>query len=688
LNKGQLPDDIEAFKGDRKAPPKPQNPPRLEKTTYVDGSGTTRAKVVCYGENNPAWDVEGYQFRYRICNHSDLDPQIFPYIILPGTCTEWKYPDQVKNPQKTISSLPVGEDLQLEVEYSAIDWENTEWSGLPGDSPYSDTGEVSLYVDLTPPAKPTNVTANAKQRRIEINWDEVTTNKDGSEATDVNKYAVYYDTTSGIDVNDDSTYSDVEYRKTNTWSHEVIATGTRYYRVTAIDNSKNESLPSTEVSATAEKTDVDPEVTDYTQNISDIQVGDKMIGVVFKEPSSGWIGFDRYKLYYAVDTGGGFGSWQNLFEGQNPAYIHKNLNSSYDYKYKLSFVDVDGNETTGTIQDNSGAGYTPNNSDNSNLTDFLLVENLTAEDEIRGNEVYAESKIVLGGIDDSGYIKSSNYSAGSAGFQINSAGDAEFNNVTVRGQVEISSGSGISNLTDAGDLATKDAALVSNGDVVIDGSLSITGDVQSDNWDGSQGWKIDGSTNKMYAADFEQLTSTNGDEIIGGGDLKLGGFRVLETYSDSGATGPFDLSWSSITEYDQYILFVSIDDVDNQEGFVWVQFNNNEYGDGNNYYHEQNLTGGEGNHDGFLMRIWESKPVLWQFRMEIWNLENGSGSKENFGVNWSSSNRGDTSWGQGYTDFDGPLTDMRITYRDDVNAGNRPDATGRAVLVGRDIPGI
>jgi len=62
----------------------------------------------------------------------------------------------------------------------------------------------------------------------------------------------------------------------------------------------------------------------------------------------------------------------------------------------------------------------------------------------------AFSKIIAGTntasltIGSGGYIASSNYSAGSAGFKINGAGDAEFNTVTVRGALIAQSGSSIS----------------------------------------------------------------------------------------------------------------------------------------------------------------------------------------------------------------------------------------------------
>lgn len=54
-------------------------------------------------------------------------------------------------------------------------------------------------------------------------------------------------------------------------------------------------------------------------------------------------------------------------------------------------------------------------------------------------------------------LKSSNYSASSAGWQIDGAGNAEFNNIQARGAIEITGGSGVANLADAGTLAVLDA---------------------------------------------------------------------------------------------------------------------------------------------------------------------------------------------------------------------------------------
>lgn len=53
-------------------------------------------------------------------------------------------------------------------------------------------------------------------------------------------------------------------------------------------------------------------------------------------------------------------------------------------------------------------------------------------------------------------FSSTNYSPGSAGWAVFGDGSAEFQNVTVRGNIQITGGSGVSNLSDAGALATAD----------------------------------------------------------------------------------------------------------------------------------------------------------------------------------------------------------------------------------------
>ena len=79
--------------------------------------------------------------------------------------------------------------------------------------------------------------------------------------------------------------------------------------------------------------------------------------------------------------------------------------------------------------------------------------------------------ITLGVTGGNGIIRSSNYVAGSAGFQIDGAGNAEFSNVTVRGTIA--------------------ACTLSSGS-----TLKVIGYIQSNNYaSGSAGWQLTGAGN-------------------------------------------------------------------------------------------------------------------------------------------------------------------------------------------------
>lgn len=352
----------------------------------------------------------------------------------------------------------------------------------PFSSEFSDIKHVETAGDAVSPEKPSDIDVGNRQDRIVVSWSSPSKDIDGSECNDFLGVKIYYSSSPGIDIDDDATYEGTEIRYTESWSQPVDPGNYKYYKLTSLDQSENESPPTDEYMGTSLKVEPTSDVTDFSENISNVEVGNHIIGIEFQQPSNNWTGFSRYILYEAEDSGSGFGSWYKIFEGQQPGFMRKGLNSNNKYKYKLAFIDNEGNETDGTVKDNGGSGYQPNQ-DNSNITTYLFVGSLTAADEITGNEIYAESSIVLGGIDNSGYIKSSNYDPGNDGFQISADGSAEFNNVTVRGSVYISGGEGITNLTDAGDLSTKDKALVSNGDVGIDGDLTVTGNLQMANND-------------------------------------------------------------------------------------------------------------------------------------------------------------------------------------------------------------
>ncbi|MFA6364744.1 phage tail spike protein [Methanoregula sp.] len=97
-----------------------------------------------------------------------------------------------------------------------------------------------------------------------------------------------------------------------------------------------------------------------------------------------------------------------------------------------------------------------------------ITTNTLDADAIKTSTLNAKT-ITLGTTGGDAIIKSGNYSAGSAGWQIKANGDAEFNNVTVRGTIA--------------------TATISSGEI-----LTVSGSMKSSNFVlGSAGWELDGS---------------------------------------------------------------------------------------------------------------------------------------------------------------------------------------------------
>jgi hypothetical protein len=97
-----------------------------------------------------------------------------------------------------------------------------------------------------------------------------------------------------------------------------------------------------------------------------------------------------------------------------------------------------------------------------------ITTNTITADAIKTSTLNAKT-ITLGTTGGDSIIKSGNYSAGSAGWQIKANGDAEFNNVTVRGTIA--------------------ASTIASGSTV-----EVVGDIESTSYvSGSEGWHLDGA---------------------------------------------------------------------------------------------------------------------------------------------------------------------------------------------------
>jgi len=133
----------------------------------------------------------------------------------------------------------------------------------------------------------------------------------------------------------------------------------------------------------------------------------------------------------------------------------------------------------------------------------------------------------MDGIVDGGSIASENYSAGSAGWAINGAGDAEFNNVTVRG--------------------TLSAGTFTGTNTVTTGTSNL---LKSQNYSaGSTGWEIDGSGN----AEFNNITARGTIETAGSGTRitfgSLGNDEISFYSSTETYPGAIEVGASKVTLY-------------------------------------------------------------------------------------------------------------------------------------------
>jgi len=316
---------------------------------------------------------------------------------------------------------------------------------------WTDEQTITTAQDNIAPSAPT-LTANAGDQEIALVLAAPATDADGNPNRDFDHFKVYYKLSSGVTTGESSI-------TTKSTHHSFPASAQTYFKAAAVDRWGNESVLSAEDDATP--TSAAPEVTigDIT-NISNIVVGDGMIGIILATPSTSWVGFSHWELEYDVQVTTyvpASASWTALVIDSKIGYIHKDLDkvdgssNPLLYAYRARAVGEDGTVNTYTIDNNATSGYAPTQTSNANIiAQDILAQNIVATNEIRGNHIYAGSTITISG---SGYIASSNYSAGSAGFKILGDGSAEFNNVTVRGAIHASSGTFSGTITASGTIS-------------------------------------------------------------------------------------------------------------------------------------------------------------------------------------------------------------------------------------------
>jgi hypothetical protein len=159
-------------------------------------------------------------------------------------------------------------------------------------------------------------------------------------------------------------------------------------------------------------------------------------------------------------------------------------------------------------------------------------------------------KITAGAIAVGEYIEATGYDPGVYGWRISGSGNAEFNNVVVRGTIYATAG-------------------------LIGGAVIDSDGVESDNYvAGTSGWRLDNATGILYAFDAELYGTFTGDidlpaysVSIPEGDLvdtRGNGPATYDTFTSSvtGGTAPFTYLWllaNTTSDNDNDVWGISID---------------------------------------------------------------------------------------------------------------------------------
>lgn len=116
------------------------------------------------------------------------------------------------------------------------------------------------------------------------------------------------------------------------------------------------------------------------------------------------------------------------------------------------------------------------------------------------------AKLIAGSLAVSEYIQSTGYNPGVAGYKIDGAGNAEFNNVTVRGTVYATSGSFTGTVTATSGSFT--GSIFANSGTIA-GATFTSSEVHSPGYSlGTTGWQLDSSSGRVNATSLHVLDST------------------------------------------------------------------------------------------------------------------------------------------------------------------------------------
>lgn len=200
--------------------------------------------------------------------------------------------------------------------------------------------EVVVTVDMTDttaPSAPTGLSATPSGTTVSLNWND----NDSSEG--VSYYNVYRSTTSGFSVG--SSYK-IGTATASAYSDTGRSQGTTYYyKVTAVDDSDNESSASSQASATIADTTAPSAPTGVSCTTTS-----STVSLDWSDNASS-DGVSSYNIYRSTTSGFTASSSNKIKSGQtSSSYTNSSLSSSTTYYYKITAVDSSSNESSTSSQ--------------------------------------------------------------------------------------------------------------------------------------------------------------------------------------------------------------------------------------------------------------------------------------------------------------------------------------------------
>lgn len=188
--------------------------------------------------------------------------------------------------------------------------------------------------DTTAPAAPTTLAATAGAGQITLNWDD---NAEG----DLNHYRVYRGTVTG------GPYTFVAIAPDSSYINTGLTNGTEYFfKVSAVDDSNNESAKSNEDSETPLGTGNDVTAPATPTGLAIVSAGSAG-SITLNWNDNGESDFSYYKVWRAPTSGGTFAV---IATPSASTYIDTNVTGGEDYFYKVSALDLTGNESSLTSE--------------------------------------------------------------------------------------------------------------------------------------------------------------------------------------------------------------------------------------------------------------------------------------------------------------------------------------------------